>query len=127
MANKKTRKNNAVVEWPENTHFTIKDMFVKYPDFVKVTIRFRVKRGLEKKEIVVIGKMKPDMGRPQLVFAKTNPSQELRDAATKAGVLPIKDKQVSFVVTDINVPKSEKANQPVGVVASTVETVSVIA
>ena len=93
MAKQKT-KNNTEIEWPEDTHFTIKDMFVKYPDFIKITIRSRIKRGLEKKEIVVIGKLKSEIGRPQLVFAKTNVSQETRDAAIKAGVLPMKNEQV---------------------------------
>jgi hypothetical protein len=126
MANKKTRKNNAVVEWPENTHFTIKDMFVKYPDFVKITIRFRIKRGLENKEIVVIGKMKPEIGRPQLVFAKTNPSQEVLTEATKAGVLPIKDEQVKVSVADVVVPKSIESVQSSDAVVPIVETESTV-
>ena len=102
---KTTKKNNVAIEWPSNTHFTMNDMFAKYPNFIEITLRFRVKRGLENKDIVTIGKVKPAIGRPQLVFAKANPSKELLEAATKAGVLPLEEKKTSVVVGDVKTPK----------------------
>jgi len=101
---KTTKKNNAAIEWPLNTHFTMKDIFKKYPDFIEITARFRVKRGLENKEIVAIGKIKPAIGRPQLVFAKANPTKELLETATKAGVLPLEEKSVTVHVGEVNAP-----------------------
>ena len=106
MANK-TKKNNVAIEWPTNTHFTMNDLFKKYPDFVEITLRFRVKRGLENKDIVTIGKVKPAIGRPQLVFAKANPTKELLEAATKAGVLALEDKKTSVPVGDVKAPKKD--------------------
>jgi hypothetical protein len=105
MANKTTKKNNVAIEWPSNTHFTMGDLFKKYPNFVEITLRFRVKRGLENKDIVTIGKVKPAIGRPQLVFAKANPSKELLEAATKAGVLALENKTTNVPVGDVKAPK----------------------
>ena len=106
---KTTKKNNVAIEWPSNTHFTMNDLFKKYPNFVEITLRFRVKRGLEQKDIVTIGKVKPAIGRPQLVFAKANPTKELIEAATKAGVLPLEDKKATVAVAEVKAPKAKKA------------------
>lgn len=108
MSNKTTKKNNVAIEWPSNTHFTISDLFKKYPDFVEITLRFRVKRGLENKDIVTIGKVKPAIGRPQLVFAKANPSKELLATAFASGVLTLEDKKTSVSVGDVKAPKVVK-------------------
>jgi len=105
---KTTKKNNVAIEWPSNTHFTMNDLFKKYPNFVEITLRFRVKRGLENKDIVTIGKVKPAIGRPQLVFAKANPSKELIEAATAAGVLPLEEKKTAVVVGDVKASKKSK-------------------
>jgi hypothetical protein len=102
---KTTKKNNVAIEWPLNTHFTMNDLFVKYPKFVPITLRFRVKRGLENKDIVTIGKVKPAIGRPQLVFAVANPSKELLAAATSAGVLPLEEKKTAVQVGDVKAQK----------------------
>lgn len=105
---KTTKKNNAAIEWPSNAYFTIHDLAKQHPNFINITLRFRVKRALENKEIVVIGKVKPPIGRPQLVFAKTNPSAELLVAATAAGVLPLEDKTSTVTVAEMTTKKVEK-------------------
>ena len=109
---KTTKKNNVAIEWPENTHFTMNDLFKKYPNFVEITLRFRVKRGLENKQIVTIGKIKPVIGRPQLVFATVNPSKELLAKATAAGVLPLEDKTTSVQVAEVKTEKKNKVSTP---------------
>ena len=128
MAN--TKKNQVAIEWPTNTHFTIEELCKKYPSFIEITLRFRVKRALENKEIVVIGKVKPAIGRPKLVFVKANPTKEVLEAATKAGVLPPTEiKSTSSVpVTDVTATtvetpkkKATKAVAPATVDASTVK------
>jgi hypothetical protein len=96
---KTTKKNNVAIEWPSNTHFTIDDLTKKYPGFVNITLRFRVKRGIENKEIVTIGKVKPPIGRPRLVFAKANPSKELIAAAFATGMLELQEKPKKLPVT----------------------------
>lgn len=115
---KTTKKNNTTIEWPTNTHFTINDLFKKYPNFVQITLRFRVKRGLENKDIVTIGKIKPAIGRPQLVFAKANPTKELLEAATAAGVLTLEDKTTSVQIGEVKTTKRTKKD--VDVVSSPV-------
>lgn len=137
MSNKtnKTKKNSVVIEWP-STHFTIDDVQKKYVDasgnplIINITLRFRVNKALYNKEIVVIGKIKPAIGRPKLVFAKANPSKELLESAKAANVLPIEDKSptkssvpVAELKTDKRtktvVPATAPVNAPSSVVPST--------
>ena len=82
----KNKKSTVTIEWP-TSHFTIEDVQTKYPDSVNITLRFRVNKALENKEIVLIGKIKPSIGRPKKVFAKANPTKELIEAAKAAGVI----------------------------------------
>jgi hypothetical protein len=82
----KNKKSTVTIEWP-TSHFTIEDVQTKYPDSVNITLRFRVNKALENKEIVLIGKIKPSIGRPKKVFAKVNPTKELIEAAKAAGVI----------------------------------------
>lgn len=104
MSNNKTTKKNALtVEWP-SAHFTIDDVQAKYPSVVNITLRFRVKKAVENKEIVPIGKIKPAIGRPKLVFARANPSKELLEAAKADGVI-LFDEKATVPVAEL---KSEK-------------------
>jgi len=105
MSNKTTKtpkKNLSAIEWP-TAHFTINDVGQKYPDIINITLRFRVKKALEAHDIVTIGKIKPAIGRPRLVFAKANPTKEILEAATASGVLPFEDAGTKAVKTVIPV------------------------
>lgn len=93
---KSTKKNTTTIEWP-SAHFTIEDVQSKYPSVVNITLRFRVKKAVENKEIVTIGKIKPAIGRPKLVFAKANPSKELIESAKAVGVLTFDEKSMVAV------------------------------
>lgn len=104
MSNTK-KKNTTAIEWPSNSHFTIDDIQSKYPDVVNITLRFRVKKAVENKEIVTIGKIKPAIGRPKIVFATANPSKELIEAAKAAGVLFSDEPKAAITVAEV---KSEK-------------------
>lgn len=104
MANTK-KKNTTNIEWPANSHFTIDDIQSKYPDVVNITLRFRVKKAMEKREIVTIGKIKPAIGRPKIVFAAANPSKEVIDAAKAAGVLFSDEPKAAITVAEL---KSDK-------------------
>ncbi len=102
----KTKKVSVVIEWP-TTHFTIDDIQKKYPSVINITLRFRVKKAVENKEIVTIGKIKPAIGRPKLVFARVNPTADLLEAAKAAGVLPLEDK-AAVPVAEMKTAKAPK-------------------
>jgi hypothetical protein len=112
MSNNKTNKKNALtIDWP-TSHFTIDDVQGKYPDVVNITLRFRVKKAVESKEIVPIGKIKPAIGRPKLVFARVNPSKELLDAAKAAGVLFSDEPKAAITVAEVKSDKKVKTVIP---------------
>jgi len=119
MANTK-KKNATNIEWP-TSHFTIDDVQNKYPDVVNITLRFRVKKAVESKEIVTIGKIKPAIGRPKIVFAPANPSQEILNAAKAAGVLFSDEPKAAITVAEV---KSEKKTKSAAAVAPSVNAVA---
>lgn len=105
MSNTTNKKNStAAIEWPTG-HFTIEDIQNKYPDVVNITLRFRVKKAVESKEIVNIGKVKPAIGRPKIVYARANPTAELLEAAKTAGVIFNDEPKAAITVAEV---KSEK-------------------
>jgi hypothetical protein len=102
-----TGKNNKArtnIEWPEG-HFTIEDIQSKYPDAVNITLRFRVKKAEEAKEIVLIGKIKPAIGRPRKVYTKVNPSKEILQAAQSAGVISVDTAKTTVPVAEVMAAK----------------------
>lgn len=105
--NNKTEKNRINIEWPES-HFTIDDIQVKYPDAVNITLRFRVKKAEEAKEIVLIGKVKPAIGRPRKVYTKATPSEEVLAAAAAAGVISTDSLKATVAVGDVKASASVK-------------------
>lgn len=113
MANTNRKNNTTSIEWPTG-HFTIEDIQNKYPDVINITLRFKVKKAVESKEIVSIGKIKPAIGRPKIVFARSNPTQELMDAAKAAGVLFNDEPKTAITVAEV---KSEKKKTVVPSVA----------
>ena len=105
--NNKTEKNRINIELPES-HFTIDDIQVKYPDAVNITLRFRVKKAEEAKEIVLIGKVKPAIGRPRKVYTKATPSEEVLAAAAAAGVISTDSLKATVAVGDVKASASVK-------------------
>ena len=110
--NKTSKKISFVIEWP-TSHFTIDDIQGKYPDAVNITLRFRVKQAVENKDVMVIGKIKPAIGRPRLVFSRSNPSKELLEAAKAAGVISASEPLTTFSVAEVNTDKKNKSVIPV--------------
>jgi hypothetical protein len=96
-----TKRKSVVIEWPSTGHFTIDDMQKKYPDMVNITLRFRMKKALENSEISSIGRIKPAIGRPRLVFVKGLVTEAAQKAATAAGILPPID-STSVGATEFN-------------------------
>lgn len=105
---KTNKKSTVTIEWP-TSHFTIDDVQGKYPEIVNITLRFRVKKAIENKEIVAIGRIKPAIGRPKLVFSRVNPSKEVLDMAKSAGVIFKEEPKASIPVAEM---KTEKKNKP---------------
>jgi hypothetical protein len=110
--NKTSKKNSFIIEWP-TSHFTIEDIQGKYPDAVNITLRFRVKQAVENKDVMVIGKIKPAIGRPKLVFSRANPTKELLEAAKAAGVIAASDTLTTVSVAEVTTDKKNKYVIPV--------------
>lgn len=117
MANKTTKKT-VTIEWPKG-HFTINDVWQKVGGekvMPNITLRFRVNQAEEKKEIVLIGKIKPSIGRPKKVFAKANPTKEILDAAKADGVIFGDDSKpvtsASVTVAEVKTEKKVKTVTP---------------
>lgn len=130
MTNKPTNKTTAItVEWP-TTHFTIQDVYDKYKDadgnplIVEITLRFRVNRALENRDIVAIGKLKPAIGRPKLVFVRANSSKEVLAAAKLAGVI-LNDDKATVPVAEVNTASKAKTTATTSTSAATSKSVSV--
>lgn len=66
-----TKKKKLVVDWP-NGKFSISDLEKAHPNAVPITLRFRVKKALEKGTIKNAGKIEGEIGRPTLLFEKIN-------------------------------------------------------
>lgn len=111
MSNTNKKNSTTTIEWPTG-HFTIEDIQNKYPDVVNITLRFRVKKAVESKEIVSIGKIKPAIGRPKMVFARANPAKELVDAAKAAGVIFNDEPKTAITVAEVKSDKKSKAVVP---------------
>lgn len=110
--NEKTNKKNTLtIDWPMS-HFTIDDVQAKYPDVVNITLRFRVKKAEESKEVVMIGKIKPAIGRPKKVYARANPSKELLEVAKAAGVLFNDEPRAAIAVAEVKTEKKIKSVIP---------------
>lgn len=111
--NKTSKKNSVIIDWP-TSHFTIDDVWQKIgaeSTMPNITLRFRVKKAVENKEIVAIGKIKPAIGRPKLVFARANPSKELLEAAKAAGVIS-NDVLAAVPVAEVKADKKTKSVVP---------------
>lgn len=100
-------KTRVVITWP-TSHFTIEDVQTLYPSVVNITLRFRIKKAEDAKEIVLIGKVKPAIGRPRKVYAKANPTESLLKEATAAGVILSGTETTTVSVASVNVTPSVK-------------------
>jgi hypothetical protein len=110
---KTSKKNSIVIDWP-TSHFTIDDVWNnigREATMPNITLRFRVKKAVENKEIVAIGKIKPAIGRPKLVFSRANPSKELLESAKAAGVIS-NDTLATVPVAEVKSDKKTKAVVP---------------
>jgi hypothetical protein len=63
------QKKKLVVTWP-NGKFSISDLEKSHPKAVPITLRFRVKKALEKGTIKSAGRIEGEIGRPTLLFEK---------------------------------------------------------
>lgn len=64
------KRNKLIVNWP-NGKFSISDLEKSHPHAVPITLRFRVKKALEKGLIKTAGKVEGEIGRPTLLFEKS--------------------------------------------------------
>jgi len=101
MDNKNNRKNkmNLVVTWPSNT-FTIEELNNLNPEFKNITLRVRLKKAVEDKQVQEVAYIHNGKGRPKILFACSPVTEshvfEARDrnATTKDGI--------SLTVVEVN-------------------------
>ena len=88
MSNKenKVKKKKLVVNFPSG-YFTINDLQKQHSDAVNITLRFKLNQSIQKKEVSLIGTMKLDIGRPQLVYARNPILNKTLIDAQEAGVM----------------------------------------
>lgn len=82
----KKNKTNQVVTWPTATLFTIAELHRLNPKFVNITLRVRLTKAIEAGQVVEIGSIPGDKGRPQKVFSMTPVTQLVFDRASKEGI-----------------------------------------
>ncbi len=66
-----SKKKKLIVNWPDG-QFSIADLEKHHPSAVPITLRFRVKKALESGLIKQSGKIEGEIGRPTLLFEKSN-------------------------------------------------------
>jgi hypothetical protein len=65
------KKKKLIVNWPVGK-FSISDLEKTHPTAVPITLRFRVKKALEIGTIKSAGRIEGEIGRPTLLFEKTD-------------------------------------------------------
>ena len=65
----KKNKTNQVVTWPTASLFSIKELHRLNPKFIEITLRVRLAKKIEAGEVVEIGCIPGEKGRPQKVFS----------------------------------------------------------
>ena len=126
MSNKTNRKNRTdlTVNWPSsNEYFTVKDLFQLNPQFIKITLRVRLRKAIEEQRTVaVIGTMMGSKGRPSLVYAMTPVSQELVESARQNKQMSIvgenelvKVLEITPTADPVNVEDVQVVGEPVSV------------
>jgi hypothetical protein len=95
-------KTNLTVTWPSNV-FTIKELNANNPEFVEITLRVRMKKAMESREITEIGVLHNGKGRPTLVFVYGTPTKEHIEEAKSRQVI-LKDVSTVNVIKITNMP-----------------------
>ena len=95
----KKNKTNQVVTWPTVALFSIKELHRLNPKFIEITLRVRLAKKIEAGEVVEIGCIPGEKGRPQKVFSLT-PVTELtlnKARAEKINLVDNADKLVQVM------------------------------
>lgn len=116
----KKNKTNQVVTWPTASLFSIKELHRLNPKFIEITLRVRLAKKIEAGEVVEIGCIPGEKGRPQKVFSMAPVTQlTLNKArAEKINLVDNADKLVQIVsVKTTPIPPSAAPTpiKPVGV------------
>jgi len=84
---KTNRKNktNQHVNWMSG-YFTNNQMMEHNPDFIKITLRVRIKNAIDNGIIAEIGTMHSGKGRPKKIYTTTPVSKDVLEQASAAGV-----------------------------------------
>jgi hypothetical protein len=82
------RKNNTKmsINWL-SSHFTIKELLANNPSFREITLRVRLKKAIDAGEVIELGTLHQEKGRPSLVLANAPVSKATIESAKKLGVM----------------------------------------
>src|ERR1700675_2990712 len=96
-------KTNQTITWPTaDKYFTIDDLFASHPDFVKITLRVKLKKAISEENLIaVIGTKNCGKGRPKLVLAMRPVKQSALESAKIDGIL-IEEETKLIPFMDVN-------------------------
>jgi hypothetical protein len=98
----RTNKTNLQLKFL-NGYFTTKQMLKNNPDFVPITLRVHMQNSIEEGLIAEIGTLHNGKGRPQKIYTTVPVSNNVLEAALKAGVqLGEQYNTISVVDVDTN-------------------------
>lgn len=137
---KKTNRQNKtgqVVNWPTSFYVVdnvvdptdgttplpsnIPSLWNQNPHFILITLRVRLNNAIQANQVVSLGTIKGEKGRPKLVYANVPVSQETIEAARAAGVTL--NQNIPHVVNVMSVtPSTEEVSEVVEHVSHTVST-----
>jgi len=75
------------INLPKKSFFTLFDVFALNPDAKEITLRFKVSKLIESKEIHELGYLPRPVGRPRKIFTQNNISKALLDAAKRENIV----------------------------------------
>jgi len=117
MIKKTNRKNKTdlTVKWP-STYFSIDELNKLNPEFVNITLRVRLNKAIEAKQITSIGTLHIGKGRPKLIFANLPVNETIIKNARTAGVM-LGETYNSVAVATVSTPAIDNSTPTEAVVA----------
>jgi len=117
MIDRKTQrknKTNLVMKWPSHDeYFTIKSLLEANPEFIKITLRVRVKKAIDElKTVVEIGSKNVKDGRPYKAYAMAPASKLALEKAHNDGIVPPSGMSLPIIQVNSNTPITLVSSQP---------------
>lgn len=117
MKQQRKNKTNQAITWPRSIYFTIKDVVNLNPQMLTaskldITIRVRIMNEIERGNVVEIGSIHQDKGRPTKVFAFTPVTQITIDKAKSEQITLVDNHKNLIKVTSVTSAKTPTTVTP---------------